>query len=228
MSTMIIPAILEKTPHGFAEKMAKIQTLPRSKVKAIQVDFCDGLFVMNETMSIHDFALVGELSKKYEWEAHLMIIKPQNFADYKAAGFSTIIVHYEAFDNEVYLEEALEAIAKLGLKPAVAINPDTSVSVLRYFADNIKQFTIMSVEPGRQGSPFIEESVERVKQLRSMAPNAIIEVDGGVNAINANLLIEAGADYLAVGSALFETEDIKQNFQSILQSGESAGITIQS
>ncbi len=218
---MIIPAILEKTSHGFAEKIALLASL-KSKVKTIQVDFADGLFVPNETMGIHDFAEIGDLSKKYTWEAHLMVIKPQNFADYKTAGFNTIIVHYESFDSEQQLEDALEAIARLGLKPVIAINPHTSVSVLRYFTDTINQFTILSVEPGRQGNPFLRESIERVKMLREMAPNATIEVDGGINVSNASALLNAGADYLAVGSALFETEHVKQNFEQI----ESAGTTI--
>jgi ribulose-phosphate 3-epimerase len=215
---MIIPAILEKTPHGFAEKMSLIQTL-KTKVKSIQVDFCDGLFVPSETLSIHDFAEIGDLSKKYSWEAHLMIIKPQNFVHYKEAGFSTIILHYEAYDSETHLEDALDQISKLGMKPAIAMNPETPVSILRYFTDTIKQFTILSVEPGKQGNPFIPGSIERVKTLRNMAPNATIEVDGGINATNAAALLEAGADCLAVGSALFETENIKTNYQTI----ESAG-----
>ena len=215
---MIIPAILEKTPHGFAEKLAKLAAL-RTKVKAIQVDFADGLFVPNETLSIHDFAEIGDLSKKYLWEAHLMIIKPQNFLHYKEAGFSTIILHYESYESEFQLEDAIDSINKLGMKPGIAISPDTQVSILRYFTDTIKQFTILSVEPGRQGNEFIPASIQRVQTLREMAPNAIIEVDGGVNASNAGALIAAGADQLAVGSALFETENIKQTFQQI----ESAG-----
>ncbi len=218
---MIIPAILEKTPLKFAEKIAILAPL-KTKVKTIQVDFCDGLFVPNETMAIQDFAEIGDLSKKYSWEAHLMVIKPQNFNDYKVAGFTTIIVHYESFDDEQHLEEALDAITKLGLKPAIAINPHTPVSVLRYFTDTIKQFTILSVEPGRQGNPFLYESIDRVKLLREMAPNATIEVDGGINVSNASALLNAGADHLAVGSALFETEAVKQNFEAL----ESTGTTI--
>ncbi len=217
---MIIPAILEKTPQGFAEKITKIQTL--KNIKRIQVDFCDGVFVQNSTIAIQEFALIGSLSKKFEWEAHLMIDHPSNFEHYKNAGFSTIILHYESFDGEVQLEEAIEHIVMLGMKPAVAINPDTPVSVLRYYSDNIQQFTIMSVHPGKQGNPFISEAIDRVRELRDLAPNVTIEVDGGVNAHNAAALIHAGADYLAVGSALFETEDIKQNYQDI----ESAGTSI--
>lgn len=217
---MIIPAILEKNPHGFGEKITKIQTL--KNIRQIQVDFCDGIFVQNQTMLIQDFGLIGNLPKKYDWEAHLMVNSPGNLQAYKDAGFTTIILHYEAFAGESELEEMLGLISDLGLKPAIAINPDTPVSLLRYFTDNIKQFTIMSVHPGRQGNPFISESIDRVRELREMAPNAIIEVDGGVNAHNIAALINAGADYLVVGSALFETEDIKQNFQDI----ESAGTSI--
>jgi ribulose-phosphate 3-epimerase len=216
---MIIPAILEKTPHGFAEKIAKIQTL--KGVKTVQVDFCDGKFVNNDTLDIHEFAEIGHLPKKYNWEAHLMVDHPVNFEDYKNAGFTTIIVHYEAFAGEQKLEEALESIAKLDLKPAIAINPETPVSVLRYFTDNIKQFIVMSVHPGKQGNQFSSQAFERVKELRNLAPNATIEVDGGVNAVNAGELMQSGADYLAVGSALFETENIKQNYKNI----ESAGST---
>lgn len=218
---MIIPAILEKTPQGFAEKIAKIQTLGKA-VKRVQVDFCDGVFVQNSTLAIQEFPMLGPLPKKYDWEAHLMIDHPTNFEHYKDAGFSTIILHYEAFAGEPHLEEALEHVIMLGMKPGIAINPDTPVSVLRYYTDNISQFTVMSVHPGKQGNPFLPEAIDRVRELRELAPNATIEVDGGVSAHNAAALINAGADYLAVGSALFETEDVKQNYQDI----ESAGTSI--
>lgn len=219
---MIIPAILEKTPQGFAEKIAKIQTL--KGVKTIQVDFCDGVFVENQTLAIQEFAEIGHLNKKYTWEAHLMIDHPTNFEHYKEAGFNTIIIHYESFGAEHHLEESQNEIVRLGMKVGIAINPETNPSVLRYYTDNVTQFTVMSVHPGKQGNPFIPETFERIQELRKLAPNATIEVDGGVNAHNAAALIHSGADYLAVGSALFETEDIKQNYQDI----ESAGTSIQS
>lgn len=219
---MIIPAILEKTSQGFAEKIAKIQTL-KQQVQTIQVDFCDGEFVENHTLSIHEFAEIGQLSKKYNWEAHLMVNHPTNFVDYKTAGFLTIIVHYEAFVSETLLEEALETITKLGMKPAIAINPKTPISTLRYYTDNINQFTIMSVQPGKQGNQFIIKTYDRIKELRLLAPNATIEVDGGVNVSNAGQLLHSGADMLAVGSALFETENTKQNYDQI----ELAGTSVQ-
>jgi ribulose-phosphate 3-epimerase len=216
---MIIPAILEKTPADFAHKLAKIKTI--GKLQRIQVDFCDELFVTTHTVLVEDLGHVPKMDSA-EWEAHIMAIHPKNFAAYKEAGFSTVIVHYESFPEERNLEEALESITKLGMKPGIAISPETTVSVLRYFTDTIHHFTILSVEPGKQGNPFLSATFDRVKTLREMAPNATIEVDGGVNAGNAGALINSGADYLVVGSALFETENIKQNYQAI----ESAGTTI--
>ncbi len=216
---MIIPAILEKNPLDFAHKLAKIKTI--KKLKRIQVDFTDGVFVESKSMPVEELGHVPKLDK-LEWEAHLMIDHPSNFEVYKEAGFSTVIVHYESFVSETLLEEAIEKIIKLGMKPGIAVNPETNVSTLRYFTDNIEHFTILSVEPGKQGNLFIPTTYEKVKALRELAPNATIEVDGGVNAENAETLIHSGADDLVVGSALFETEDIKQNYQNI----ESSGTTI--
>lgn len=220
---MIIPAILERTLADFTHKLVKIKTI--GKLKRIQVDFCDELFVPTHSVLVEDLGHVPKLDIA-EWEAHIMAIHPRNFKAYKEAGFSAVIVHYESFPEERDLEEALEAITKLGMTPGIAISPETTVSVLRYFTDTIKHFTILSVEPGKQGNPFIQATYDRIKALREIAPNATIEVDGGVNADNAAALIQSGADYLVVGSALFETENIKQNYETIKTSGESAGTTI--
>ena len=208
---MIIPAILEQTAEGFQQKFEQIKQLPG--IKTIQVDFADGKFVENTTLAVGD---LGKLDPKYAWEAHLMVEGPRNFNDYVNAGFKTIIVHYEAYHSEMALEEAITEIIGVGAQPALALSPQTPVSVIRYLADTIKQFTVLSVEPGKQGNSFIEESFARVQELRSMASDATIEVDGGVNAANAKQLIEAGATNVAVGSALFETEAVAENYQKIV------------
>ncbi len=210
MSSIIIPAILEKTPQGFAEKFEKIKQLP---VERIQVDFCDGEFVENSTLKIDE---LPKLDPKFHWEAHLMISRPTDFASYAEAGFKTVIVHYEAFGAEAHLEGALLAIDNLGMEPVIAINPESAVSVLRYDTDTIHRFIIMGIHPGEQGREFMPETVARISELRSMAPNAKIEIDGGVKAENAKSIIGAGATDIVVGSALFETEDIKQNYEKIV------------
>lgn len=207
---MIIPAILEQTTDGFAEKAELITAIP--KLKRIQVDFCDGVFVDTQSVLVEE---IGVLDKKYQWEAHVMAKNPANFQAFADAGFLHVIVHYEAFESESLLEDALLEISKLEMTPAIAINPETAITVLRYFTDTITNFTVMSVTPGKQGQSFIEESIERVKTLREIAPDATIEVDGGINSANAAQLIKAGANNLVVGSALFETDTIKENYKAL-------------
>jgi ribulose-phosphate 3-epimerase len=207
---MIIPAILENTIEGFNEKIEKLSML--KKLGRIQVDFCDGVFVGKKTVAAGELA---GLDKKIEWEAHVMAKNPSSFEEYQSAGFSMVIIHYEAFESEHLLDDALSSISKLGMTPALAINPETTVSVLRYFTDNVSNFTLMSVHPGKQGQAFLKHTLNRVKELREMAPDATIEVDGGINSEHAASIIEAGANHLAVGSALFETEDIKENYAKI-------------
>jgi ribulose-phosphate 3-epimerase len=209
MST-IIPAILEQTREGLEDKIFQVTRIPG--VETIQVDFADGQFVPSQTFPIAEF---DTLNPAFAWEAHLMVKEPGNFLDYQIAGFSRVILHYEAYTKEELLDEAATEITKLGMKPGIAINPETPISVLRYFGDTIKYFVIMSVEPGFQGSAFLDSSVERVAELRKLLPHAIIEVDGGIKANNAQSLILAGADFLIVGSALFETQNPAENYLKI-------------
>ncbi len=208
----IIPAILEETLENFNDKVFQIERVPG--VERIQVDFGDGQFVSHKTLPVKQ---IDPLNPAYVWEAHLMIQQPHNFLDYQIAGFSAIIIHYEAFPTEESMEEATSAIAKLGMKPVIAIKPKTEVSSLRYFGDTIDQFLLMSVEPGFQHNPFLEETFERLRNFRKLLPHAILEVDGGVSESNASALVAAGADLLVVGSALFETNDVAENFSKIEQ-----------
>lgn len=208
----IVPAILETEIHVFNQKVLQLERLPG--VERIQVDFCDGDFVANKTLSVQEIDL---LNPAFHWEAHLMVRAPKNFLDYQIAGFQTIILHYEAFAVEEQLDAAATEISQMGLKVAIAINPETPVSVLRYFGDTISQFTILSVQPGGQHRPFIEATFDRVADLRKLIPHATIEVDGGVQDSNAARLIVAGADLLAVGSALYETENLEENYSKIQQ-----------
>ncbi len=208
----IVPALLEHDRTEFNRKALLIERLPG--VNRIQVDFCDGDFVANKSLTIND---IDALNPAYSWEAHLMVREPKNFLDYQIAGFGIIVLHYEAFPTEESLDNAASEIAKMGMKPAIAINPETPVSVLRYFGDTISQFVLLSVRPGEQGRGFIPETYERVENLRKLLPHATIEVDGGVKDSNAPALIAAGADWLVVGSALFETENLEQNYIKVQQ-----------
>ena len=90
------------------------------------------------------------------------------------------------------------------IKVGLAFNPETSVSQVVPYAEQVDQFTVLSVHPGMQGSNFLPQSLERVTELRALCPNSVIEVDGGISLENAKAVADAGADYLVVGSALWD------------------------
>jgi ribulose-phosphate 3-epimerase len=207
---MIIPSILESNTKAFYEKFKTISSL--KGIKPLQIDFADGELVATKTVTIADIKLP---KAKFTYEAHLMVTHPKNFADYADKGFKKIIVHYEAFQSEQDLEAALEEIAKLKMIPAIAISPTTAVSVLRYYTDNISNFTLLGVTPGRQGQVMMDNTVDRLRELRDLAPSAKIEMDGGVNAKNIAELIDAGATECVVGSALLQG-DIEENYKNLL------------
>lgn len=209
---MIVPAILEETKEGFLDKVSRVTKL--SGLERVQVDFCDGEFVPNRTVSVHD---IDALNPAFTWEAHLMVREPVDFLDYQIAGFNVIVVHYEAFENTAALEQGIRQIKKLGLKAGLAVNPETPVDALMDFSHAVDQFLVMSVHPGFQSQEFLADSEKRVAALRKLAPRGIIEVDGGVKPSNILQLSAAGANLIAVGSALFETENIQENYDSLVK-----------
>jgi ribulose-phosphate 3-epimerase len=217
--SVIVPAILEQTREGFDDKNFIIERI--SGVERIHVDFADGKFVQSETVKASE--LEG-LNPAFQYEAHLMVGEPTDFLDYQIAGFKTAIIHYEAFSSEEAIDQAAVAIKKLGMQPAVAINPNTPVSVLRYFGDTISNFLVMGVIPGAQGNPFVPETVSRVAELRALLPHVTIEVDGGINFSNAKEIMEAGADLLVVGSAIVKAaspQDAYAEIETTLLSNET-------
>ncbi len=210
---MIIPAILENDIQNFTDKLNTLASV--KGIKKIQVDFCDGVFVSESSLSIEE---IGELPNKILYEAHLMIDNPQNFEVYKSKGFSEIIVHYESFTTEVLLEGALEKIKSLGMKAGIAIKPSTVVSQLRYFADNVEKFLLLGVDPGKQGQSMLPETTDRLAELVEIClAEVIAEVDGGINEDNIKILYDLGAKELVVGSALWNggQENVGKKYQTL-------------
>lgn len=210
MKHMVIPAILEFNQEAFKVRLEQCGRMV--DLQTIQVDFTDGLFVRGRTLSVAD---LPPLDPKFVWEAHLMIESPTNFFDYHEAGFSKIIVHYEAYGTESDLRQAIQAIRDVKCTPAVAINPETTALVLRNLVDDVTNFTLLSVEPGKQGGSFMPAVYDRVRQVRGMSSNAVVEVDGGLNVNNISLLADAGAQELVVGSAIFGGGDPAENFHRL-------------
>ena len=204
----IIPAILEATKEGFLQKLSLVMKIPG--VERVQVDFGDGKFIPTKLLDPDEMDV---LNPAIHWEAHLMCQGPKDFLDYQICGFKTLIVHYEAFPSAGELKNTLAEIKKMGFRSSVAISPQTPVSVL----ENIEadQYLIMSVVPGKQGQAFIESTPERIAELRKLKPNAIIEVDGGINPETIKKV--AGADLVVAGSSIMNQENPAEAYEKLKQ-----------
>lgn len=181
-------------------------------VERIQVDFGDGAFVSNRILPASE---IDVLSPALTWEAHLMVEEPKDFLDYQICGFKTIIVHYEAYKSAKDLLEALSIIKQMGMEPVVCLKNETPVEVLVDLAKHTNHFQLMSVKPGFQGTPFLEDTYERVKKLRTLLPNAIIEVDGGINFDNVRQVARAGADLIILGSVITRAPNMAETWEKL-------------
>lgn len=198
----VIPTILVK---DFKELKEKIK-LVESHVKWVQLDVMDGIFVDNTTWNNPSDLKNLEIGLKLE--AHLMIEEPENYIDeWIKSGVKRIIFHYEATDKH---REIIEKIKKAGLEVGLALNPETSIDVVDNFIKDLDLILIMTVNPGWGGQEFLEKQLGKIKQLRNKYQDVKIEVDGGISLETAPKVIKAGANLLAVGSVIFESDNIKE------------------
>jgi ribulose-phosphate 3-epimerase len=207
MSPIIAPSILAS---DFANLEREVKMLNESQADWIHVDIMDGEFVPNISFGIPVTEAVKRHAKK-PLDVHLMIVHPERFVEaFHKAGAEIISVHAEACPH---LHRNIQQIKALGCKAGVAINPHTSVSVLENVITDIDLICVMSVNPGFGGQKFIENTYQKVKQLKELiiktGSKALIEIDGGVNLTNAKPLLEAGADVLVAGNFVFSANDPK-------------------
>ena len=205
MKPIIAPSILSA---NFAYLAKDIEMINNSEAEWIHIDIMDGVFVPNISFGFPVLKFVAELSEK-PLDVHLMIVNPEKFVnEVKALGAHVMNVHYEACPH---IHRVIQQIREAGMEPAVTINPGTPVSLLKDIIRDVYMVLIMSVNPGFGGQKFIEHSVDKVKELRALiketGSKALIEVDGGVNKETGTLLVEAGADVLVAGSAIFSAPD---------------------
>jgi ribulose-phosphate 3-epimerase len=178
------------------------------------LDVMDGRFVPNISYGMSIIKQLRKAGTKF-FDVHLMILEPEKYAEeFKDAGADGLTVHLEACIN---LHRNIQQIKSLGMKAGVAINPHSPVILLKDIIADIDLVNIMSVNPGYGGQSFIPYSIEKIKQLKALimetGSSAKIEVDGGVSLQNGKEILNAGADVLVAGNAVFGSADPKETIR---------------
>jgi len=186
------------------------EMLNESEAAWFHLDVMDGSFVPNISYGLPVIEQIKKTTTKV-MDVHLMIVHPEKYiADFKKAGADVLTVHYEACPH---LHSTLQQIKAQGMKAGVAINPHTSVDLLKDVIKDIDVVCVMSVNPGFGGQKFIEHTYQKVRALKQIIVEAgaatLIEIDGGVTENNAGALVKAGADVLVAGTTVFKAADPK-------------------
>lgn len=202
------PSILSA---DFARLLEDVKKVEEAGCEYLHIDVMDGHFVPNITLGPN---IVKSLRKDVNmvFDAHLMIENPDMYIkDFVEAGCDIIVVHQEACKH---LHRTIQNIKSYGIKAGVALNPATPIESIKYILKDIDMVLIMTVNPGFGGQSFIDGMIDKIKELKAIVDDQNlkldIQVDGGIKPSNVADVVRAGANVIVAGSAIFNSDDIKE------------------
>ena len=209
----LAPSILSA---DFARLLEDVKKVEKAGCEYLHIDVMDGHFVPNITLGP---AIVKSLRKDVNmvFDAHLMIENPDNYIkEFADAGCDIIVVHQEAC---THLHRTIQNIKSHGIKAGVALNPATPIETIKYVLQDVDMVLLMSVNPGFGGQSYIPVGTEKIKELKALIDemnlDIDIEVDGGVKPSNIAEVVNAGANVIVAGSAIFNAGDIDEAVKSL-------------
>lgn len=203
---LIAPSILAADFGQLNKEIASIEEF----ADMLHVDLMDHHFVPNLTFGA---PVIRCIKTKLPMDCHLMVENPEQYLEELAEiGVASVTVHAEATPH---LHKVLSQVKELGMKAAVAINPATSIEMVEEVLPMLDMILVMSVNPGFGGQKFLDLALGKIRELKKLKPELLVQVDGGINAETARLCREAGADVLVAGSYVFKAEDKQKAIESL-------------
>lgn len=208
---LIAPSILSA---DFSRLKEEIKALEKAGADMIHLDVMDGHFVPNLTFGALVVKAIRKCTK-LPLDVHLMVKNPKKMLEwFRDGGADILTVHAESSSN---LEALIDQIKGYGLKAGVALNPSTDEQVIQKVLNKTDIIMVMSVNPGFGGQSFMPATLDKIKRIKKMIKkrNILIEVDGGINSLNAKDCVLAGADILVAGTAVFKGGNYQKNIESL-------------